>query len=53
VTEPVAAASMPPADLDARYEPYASFDEWRRAAVDLHLVDEAAASASITGPGSW
>jgi Fic family protein len=43
LSEPVAAAAVPPLDLDARYEPYAAFAEWRRVAVDLDLVDEAAA----------
>lgn len=45
MTEPVAAASGPPADLDARYHPFAPFADWRDAAVDLDLslVDEAVA----------
>jgi Fic family protein len=44
VTDPVVAASRPPADLDARYQPFAPFAAWRAAAVDLdlRLVDEAA-----------
>lgn len=35
-------AARPPADLDARYQPFGSFAQWRVPAVDLRLVDEAA-----------
>lgn len=43
MTEPVAEAARPPADLDARYQPFGSFARWHQLPVDLHLVDEAAA----------
>lgn len=43
MTEPVAEAARPPADLDARYQPFGSFDQWQQPAVELRLVDQAAA----------